>query len=121
MYNLLLTIMGALCCASISFTITYTGLFKPLREWLSPIHKKIEDLFHCPWCFGHWCVFILLLTSDLPWIIISKWAVYNFLFTAFVMTAVQGLLHYVLLRAYEPVAKYLAQRKIDALKKKNKQ
>lgn len=112
--------MGALCCASVSFTVTSTGIFKPFREWISKFHTKIEDLIHCPWCFGHWCVFILLLTSDLPVVVVSHYWLYNFLFTAFIMCSIQGLVHYVLLRAYEPVAKYLINRKLEAMKEKSR-
>jgi accessory gene regulator protein AgrB len=101
----------SLCAASISFTITTTSMFKWFRELVSPIHKKVEELVHCPWCLSHWTVLIILLSSG--------WhdSVYDFLFTLFACTTICGLIHYVLLRAYEPVAKEMARRHIDKMQK----
>ena len=103
--------------AAISFTITVTGMFKWFRELVSPIHYKIEELVHCPWCLGHWVVFVIMLTARIPLIEITDLYLYNWLFTAFAIMAPIGLIHYVLLRAYEPVAKAMIQRRIDKLNK----
>lgn len=103
--------------AAISFTITVTGMFKWFRELVSPIHYKIEELVHCPWCLGHWVVFVIMLTARIPLLEVTDLYFYNWLFTAFAIMAPIGLIHYVLLRAYEPVAKAMLQRRIDKLKK----
>lgn len=88
-------------------------MFKWLRELVSPIHSKIEELIHCPWCLGHWIVFVIMLTANTPIISMTYVPVYDWLFTAFTVMAPVGLIHYVLLRAYEPVAKAMLQRKLD--------
>lgn len=115
----LILLCAALCCASISFTITITGMFKWLREALSPIHSKIEDLIHCPWCFGHWVTIIFLLTSNMQRLHFSEEPSYNLLVTWFVIMGMEAPIYYILLRAFEPVLKITAQRKIDNLKRKS--
>ena len=99
--------------AAISFTITTTSMFEWLRELVSPIHHKIEELIHCPWCLGHWTVFVIMLIAKVPLIEITDWYLFNWLFTAFALMSPVGLIHYVLLRAYEPVAKAMLRRKIN--------
>lgn len=105
----------ALCVAAISFTITTTSMFKWLREPIAKLHPKLEELIFCPWCLGHWITFIILLTSDVPLICVTGVLFYNFMVTAFTIVAMAGLVHYVLLRAYEPVAKLMMARKMEQL------
>jgi hypothetical protein len=49
----------ALVTASISFTISETKLFKPLREWLKAKVAFLGELFSCGYCLGHWVSFAL--------------------------------------------------------------
>lgn len=85
---------------------------------LSPIHKKVEELLHCPWCLGHWIVFIIMLCSvKLPLVEIAEEYWFNWLFTAFAIITPMGLIHYVLLRAYKPIHKMLFERALGNLKK----
>lgn len=109
-------LLAAFCCAAISFTVTVTSIFSGLRELLSKIHPKIEELVFCPWCFNHYVVIVFLLTSEVRLVNVSNWTVYNFLFTVFVLVGLGGIIHYVLLRAYEPIHKALMQRRLDKLK-----
>lgn len=123
----------AFVAAAISFTISVTRMFKSFRETISPWHKKIEELIHCPWCLGHWVVFIIFwcLPRTFIWQVLESnqlWVhnsyvlrSFNFLFTSFIVIGMMGLIHYVLLRAYEPVAKAMAARTLELLQKKNKQ
>ncbi|MCP5006358.1 MAG: DUF1360 domain-containing protein [Planctomycetes bacterium] len=46
--------------ASISFTVTETKIFKPLREWLERKNSFLGELFSCGYCFGHWVAFTLV-------------------------------------------------------------
>ena len=112
-------IQAILVTAAISFTVTTTSVFSFLREWVSKIHPKLEELIFCPWCFSHYVVFTILLTSNIKGIIVSSNIYYQFFFDAFTIIGGSGILHYILLRAYEPVTKLLVQRKIDKLKKNN--
>ena len=50
----------SLVTASISFTVTETKLFKPLREWLKKKSAFLGELFACGYCFGHWVAFALV-------------------------------------------------------------
>jgi hypothetical protein len=100
--------------SSASFTITFTSMFKWFREWVSPWHHKIEELVHCPWCFSHWVTFLVLgIVGD--WFNFSGIGFVDFLLTSFAITLFSGLGHYVILRAYEPVAKAMAARTIQKL------
>lgn len=111
----------ALACGGISFTITTTSLFKTVREWISNIHPKLDQLIHCPWCLGHWVTLLyMIIGKDNSYALyITKYEFTDFLITLFTIISIEGLLHYILLRAYEPVAKQLAQRTINKLKEKN--
>lgn len=104
--------------ASVSFTITSSGIFKWLREWVSPWHQKIDDLIHCPYCLGHWIAFgTLVIIDDLPVHYSEYWFI-NFLLSAFAIVGIASLMHYVMLRAYEPVAKLAMFREMEKAKAK---
>lgn len=111
-------ILAALSCGGISFTITFTSIFSGFRELVAKMHKKLEQLIFCPWCLNHYVVAIFLLTSDLDYIVVSKYVLYNFLVTLFAMVSIGGLLHYVLVRAYEPVHKNMLMRSMEKLQNK---
>lgn len=118
MNELLIILMVALCSASISFTITTTSMFTWFRESVSNLNiHKLEELVFCPWCFSHYVTLVILLSANISYINIvnseSKIAnFYNFCFTWFAIQCIVGIFHYILLRAYEPVAKQMANRKI---------
>lgn len=50
----------SLITASISFTLTETKLFKPLREWAKEKSLFLGGLLSCGYCFGHWVAFTLV-------------------------------------------------------------
>jgi len=105
----------ALAISGVSFTITVTSIFKWLRELVSPIHQKLEELIHCPWCLSHWIAFMVFLKMDL--IQFCDSLLWNYFLTVFSAITVSGLSHFALLRAYEPVAKMMVERMI--MKKRN--
>jgi hypothetical protein len=47
----------SLVTASISFTVTESKVFSPLREWLRAKSVALGDLFSCGYCLGHWVAF----------------------------------------------------------------
>ena len=115
-------LMVALCAASISYTISYTSIFRAFREWISPIHPKIEELIHCPYCLCHYVILVIMLTTeDIEEVLfpITDWLIYNFLFTWFGIVCITSLLHCIMLIAYRPVIQYMTDRKLAKLKKKN--
>jgi hypothetical protein len=50
----------SLVTASISFTVTETKLFLPLREWIKKHSSFSGELLTCGCCFGHWVAFALV-------------------------------------------------------------
>ena len=96
----------AICAACISYTICCTSIFFWLRELVSPIHHKIDELIHCPYCLSHYIVLIIMLLSDNPP-----------LCPLFVIVGIIALLHYIMVRTYKPVAEYMVDRQ---LAKRNK-
>ena len=47
--------------ASISFAVSETKLFRPLREWVRGRSKFFGDLLSCGYCLGHWVAFALVV------------------------------------------------------------
>ncbi|KAB2835142.1 MAG: DUF1360 domain-containing protein [Candidatus Brocadia sp.] len=45
---------------SISFTVTETKLFKPIREWIKRKNTFLGELISCGYCFGHWVTIALV-------------------------------------------------------------
>ena len=108
-------ILVALCAASISYTVCVAGIFEWLRNLVSKWGNWFDDLIHCPYCFGHYVILVILLTtSDLSsrLVPITSNILYNFLFTWFCIVCVMSLLHAVMLIAYKPVAELETFRKI---------
>jgi len=107
-------ILLSLAVSGISFTITTTAMFTWLRELLSPIHHKLEELVHCPWCLSHWVTFVILIWAPLyrftgiPFV--------DFFLTAFSIVGISGTFHYVLLRTYAPIAEAMLRRQLDKMK-----
>jgi len=50
----------SLVAASLSFTVTETKLFRPLREWAKGKNPFLGELLSCGYCFGHWIAFALV-------------------------------------------------------------
>lgn len=111
----------AAAVSSIAFTVTTTGIFLWFRELVSPIHHKIEELIHCPWCFGHWTTFIILLLPGIKFYQFTNVGWLDFFLTAFTIMGFAGLAQYVLLRAFEPVAKAMARRQLEKLEEQRRQ
>ncbi len=120
MEHLLSYVAAAFCVAAITFTISVTSIAKPLREVVSKIHEKLDELIHCPWCLSFWFLLIILSTWNVPSMDVFGWPYANFIFTLFSIYTICGLLHFVLLRTYKPIAEMLVDRKLEKLRN-NKQ
>ena len=113
----------ALCAACISYTICCTSIFKSMREWLSKFHPKLEELIHCPYCFSHYVILTIMLTTEnigSHLVVVSNYLIYDFIFTWFCIVCITSLLHYVMLRTYKPVIDYMVNRELEKLQKKCK-
>lgn len=51
----------AVAAASISYTITMTELFAPVRSWSQKLGHMIGYLFTCFYCMSHWVVIAAVL------------------------------------------------------------
>jgi hypothetical protein len=47
----------SMVAGSISFTVTETKLFKPVREWVGRKSRFFGELISCGYCSGHWVAF----------------------------------------------------------------
>lgn len=114
----------SLCTASVSYTITWAGIFEWLRNWVSRFGRWFDDLFHCPYCLGHYIALAIMLVTyrhcSECFIPASKSIVLNFIVTWFSVMCVTSILHYVMLIAYKPVSEYLAAKRIREYNKQFK-
>lgn len=115
-------IMIGLAASAVSFTISITSLFLPIREAVSRLHPKLEELIHCPFCLSMWVVYILAglsphLLLEIPFVATNGlfFTIMSFIIAAFSAQAVSGLSHFVLLRAYDPVAKAKMRREMEKM------
>jgi hypothetical protein len=46
--------------ASISFTVTETKIFQPVREWAKRKNSFLGEFLSCGYCFAHWVAFALV-------------------------------------------------------------
>jgi hypothetical protein len=70
--------------ASVSFTVTETRLFLPLREWIKRKSAFWGDLLSCGYCFCHWVAFALTAIYK-PRLIDSQWSLLDYFLTALVI------------------------------------
>lgn len=104
-------IVLALFVASVSFTISVTSIFSWLREGVSNIHPKLEELIHCPYCLGHYIAFIALLLTDFDKIPhLTGNVIIDFMIAWLCIMTPVALFHYVMLLAYRPVAETMSYR-----------
>jgi hypothetical protein len=113
--NLEHLLIVSLAISGIAFTITVTSIFKGFREHVSGIHEKLEELIHCPWCLSHWLFGFFLIFTQKAYVIYDLWIV-DYAITGFAMITISGLCHFILLRAYEPVAKAMVARQLEKMK-----
>lgn len=92
----------AIAAASISYTITMTELFAPVRSWSQKLGHMIGYLFTCFYCMSHWVVIAAvliyrprLIQSDL----LSVDLIVSIFFTITVAAFACGLLFRVFLTA----------------------
>ncbi len=75
--------------ASISFTVTETKLFKPLREWMKKKNVFFGDLLSCGYCLGHWVAFALVAVYKPK--LFECWWLLDYFLTAIVIAWLSGI------------------------------
>ena len=78
----------SLVTAAISFTITETKLFKPLREWMKKRVQLLGELLSCGYCFGHWVAFALVAIYKVK--LFESWWLLDYFLTALVIAWFSG-------------------------------
>lgn len=71
-------ILLSLVTASLSYTVTETKLFEPLREWVKKRKSFLGKLMSCGYCFGFWVALALVATFR-PRLFDSWWVLDYFL------------------------------------------
>jgi len=69
----MLVLLVAVAVASISFTISETALFRPIREAVKRKQLWVGELLSCGFCLGHWVALGLVLAYR-PRLFHSQWA-----------------------------------------------
>ncbi len=69
--------------ASISFTVTKTKIFKPLREWTKKKNGFFGELVSCGYCFGHWVAFVIVAIFQSK--LFDKWWIFDYFLTALII------------------------------------
>ncbi|OOP54904.1 MAG: hypothetical protein AYP45_17745 [Candidatus Brocadia carolinensis] len=69
--------------AAISFTVTETRIFKPVREWVKGRNIFLGELISCGYCFGHWVAFVLAAVYQPR--LFESWWLLDFFLTAIVI------------------------------------
>lgn len=91
-------ILLSIATASISFTVTESKLFEPIRVYVKNKNKFFGELVSCGYCFGHWVAFFIVILTNFnafennlfidyffTWLIISWFSTINWLFMTMLM------------------------------------
>lgn len=78
----------SLAGASISFTVTETRLFKPVREWMQTKSGFLGKMICCGYCLGHWLAFALVFLYR-PRLFFT-WPLLDYFLTAIVIAWLSG-------------------------------
>lgn len=93
--------------AAVSFTISWTSIFKGVRGLVGSLHPKLDELIHCPYCLGHYTALVLMLIEGSYYQQGLERAILHW----FTIVGGTALCHFVMLRAYKPVMKAEMSRK----------
>lgn len=110
----------SLAAASISFTITQTELFLPLRNVANKIGHMTGYLFHCFYCMSHWVVFAGVLIYR-PILINSGSIVIDLLVTTFFIITVTTFINGFMFKSFiNAMAKKMKERDLKEMMMKDK-
>ncbi|MFL9711174.1 hypothetical protein ACW4YW_09145 [Methylobacillus pratensis] len=81
----------AIAASSISYTITQTELFVPLRAWTQKLGHMTGYLFSCFYCMSHWVIFAGISIYR-PVLINSDYLIIDLLVSAFFTIAISAFI-----------------------------
>ncbi len=93
----------AFVTASLSFTITETKLFLPIRERVKRKSSFFGELISCGYCFGHWLAFALVAVYRSR--LFESWWLLDYFLTALVIAWLSGLQWVVMCWLMEKIGK----------------
>lgn len=106
--------------ASISFTITQTELFLPLRNVANKIGHMTGYLFHCFYCMSHWVVFAGVLIYR-PVLVNSGSMVIDLLVTTFFTITITTFINGFMFKSFiNAMAKMMKERDLKEMMAKDK-
>lgn len=101
--------------ASISFTITQTELFVPVRNLANKIGHMTGYLFHCFYCMSHWVVFAGVLIYQ-PVIVSSGHILTDLVVTSFFSITLTTLINGFMFRSFiNAMAKKMKERDLKEM------
>lgn len=89
----------AVAAASISYTITMTELFAPVRAWAQKLGHMVGYLFTCFYCMSHWAVIAAILIYQ-PRLIQSGSLVCDLIVSAFFTITITSLVCGLMFRVF---------------------
>ena len=98
--DFLICIIIALAVSPISFTITKTKIFKPIRSWAFSKNKFLGELLECPYCSSHW-ISLLFCIIIVPQPIKSAFIIMNIIISTFVVVFFSSVFNFVIWWSYE--------------------
>lgn len=106
----------SLIAASISYTVCCAGIFEKLRNWVTKWGHWFEDLIHCPYCFGHYVTLALIaITYNRNYDLFALFTgnrIIDFILMWFACVCIMSIWHFIMVRAYKPVAESETLRKV---------
>ena len=95
----------SLAVSTISVTITKAKIFEPFRLIIEKKHKKLGELFHCPYCLSNWISFFFVLLYR-PHIFINGLFLTDQIVAAFVMIELATFWSLIVIHSLEKMDKY---------------
>lgn len=113
-------IVISFAAASISFTITQTELFLPVRNLAHKAGHMMGYLFHCFYCMSHWVVFAGILIYR-PVLINSGFIVVDLIITTFFTITITTFINGFMFRSFiNAMAKMMKERDLKEMMAKDK-
>lgn len=92
-------IVITIAASSISYTITVTELFAPLRTWSQKLGHMVGYLFNCFYCMSHWVVIAAVLIYQ-PRLITSNYLAVDLIISTFFAITVSALVCGVMFKVF---------------------
>lgn len=93
-------IMLSMCVSTVSFTITKSKFFSPLRNWVNKRNERLGSLLSCSYCMSHWAAtfVVVLLYIYSPIIMVTNVLFIDVIITIFatisLATIITGMMHF---------------------------